>query len=357
MYLGPVFAPLSLVGLLLRGSTVTATIPGTTISVIIPVHNGERTIEACIKSVKNQSLRPFEIIVVDDYSTDKTSFILGRLFERTPNLKVIRNERNLGKAASVERGLEHVHSPYVAIVDSDTYLDRDYFKYILGCFIKGVVGASGTVLPAEGRGGIPKSRLVEYLHGQSTYKKIQINMGAVLVCPGCCSVWRTEWIKKNGIPKETLVEDMDLTWEAQIEGGKIAYVPEALAYTEEPETFRRYIRQISRWFSWRPVLEKHSKRMTNGLRILISWMLAESVGYVLWMGLLLYFLISGMVIQSLILLLIDVLIVSLVSIYQGLKIKYPIRKIVSALPYYYIFRIPTAIIFWKSFFSPKRNGW
>ncbi|MEM3005390.1 MAG: glycosyltransferase family 2 protein [Candidatus Bathyarchaeia archaeon] len=357
MYLGPLFPPLSLVGLLLRGSTVTTTVPGTMVSVIIPVHNGERTIEKCIKSVKSQSLRPFEIIVVDDYSTDKTSFILGRLSERISNLKVIRNEKNLGKAASVERGLEHVHSPYVAIVDSDTYLDRDYFKNILGSFIKGVVGASGTVLPAEDRGEISKSRLIEYLQSQSTYKKIQTHMGAVFVCPGCCSVWRTEWIKKNGIPKETVVEDMDLTWEAQIDGGKIAYVPEALAYTEEPENFRRYIRQISRWLSWRPVLEKHSKRMTNGLKIMISWMLAESVGYVIWMGLLLYFLLSGMIISSLILLFIDLSIITFVCIYQGSKINIPIRKIISSLPYYYAFRMPTAIIFWKSFFSPKRNGW
>jgi cellulose synthase/poly-beta-1,6-N-acetylglucosamine synthase-like glycosyltransferase len=327
------------------------------VSVVIPVYNGERTIDACIKAVKDQSLRPFEIIVVDDYSTDRTSFILGKLSERISNLKVIRNERNLGKAASVMRGLEHVRSPYVAIVDSDTYLDRDYLKNVLGSFIKGVVGASGTVLPAETRGEISKSRLIEYLHSQSTYKKIQVHLGAVFVCPGCCSVWRTDWIKKNGIPRETVVEDLDLTWEAQIDGGKIAYVPGALAYTEEPENVKRYIKQISRWFSWRPVLEKHSKRMTNGLKIMISWMLAESVGYVIWMGLLLYFLLSGMIVSSLILLFIDLLIITLVCIYQGYKIKLPIRKIFSSLPYYYILRIPTAIVFWKSFFYPKRSGW
>lgn len=285
MYLGPAFPPISLLGLLSKGGAVVTAVPHSQVSVVIPVYNGEETIESCVRHVQGQSLRPFEVIVVDDCSTDMTSVKLGELARRHPNMAVLRNSENLGKAASVNAVLGQVGSPLTAIVDSDTYLDGDYLKNTLSVLNDdGTVGASGMVLPSDVYGGVSRSRLIEYLHGQSTYKGVQSWLGATFVSPGCCSVWRTEWIKRNGVPEETVVEDMDLTWEAQIDGGRIAFSPEALAFTEEPGSLGAYVGQLWLWFSWRPVFEKHRGELSNGLRVLVSWMLAESVGYLLLVG-------------------------------------------------------------------------
>lgn len=150
---------------------------------------------------------------------------------------------------------------------------------------------------------------------------------------------------------------MDLTWEAQIDGKKVAYNPAALAYTDDPNNLDDYVKQVSRWFSWRPLLEKHGKKLTTGLKLLISWMLAKSIGYILWMGIMLYFLISGKIFLSLLMFLGDVIIVTMVSLYQSYKISFPLKKVLTSIPYYYTLRIPTTIIFWKSFLFPKRKGW
>lgn len=358
MYLGPTLLPISLAGLLCKGSSTALAVPHTMVSVVVPVFNGEKTIESCIQHIEDQSLRPFEIIVVDDCSTDATPVILGRLQEQYSNVTVIRNGENRGKAASVSSVLKLVCSPFTAIIDSDTYLDRDYLRNTLGALHSDeTVAASGNVLPSEADSGISRSRLIEYLHSQSTYKKLQSSMGVSFVSPGCCSVWRTSWINENGIPAETVVEDMDITWEAQIDGKKLAYVPEAFAFTEEPKTFNNYVKQLSRWFSWRPVLEKHGNKLPAGLKLLVSWMLAESVGYLLWIGLIFYFLVSRNFFQALFILTGDILIITLVSLHQGMKIGLPWRRILTSIPYYYTLRIPTAIMFWKSFINPKRTGW
>ena len=357
MYFGPALAPLSLVGLLCKGSSVAA-VPNTMVTVVVPVFNGERTIEPCIRRILSQSIRPFEVVVVDDCSTDETPVILGRLSHKYSKLVVLRNKENLGKAASVTSALSQVRSPFTAIVDSDTYLERDYLKKTLGAFLREeIAGVSGMVLPSETDTAVSRSRLIEYLHGQSTYKKLRTRMGVSFVSPGCCSIWRTDWIKRNGVPAETVVEDMDLTWEAQADGNTIAYVPDAIAYTEEPETFKRYLKQIGRWFSWRPVLEKHAKDMTNWLKLVVSLIFVESIGYLFWLGLMLSFLLTGKYLLAIILFSMDLVVVLAVSLFQGFKIRLPLREVLLAVPYYYLLRIPTVLMFWKSLISPKRAGW
>jgi cellulose synthase/poly-beta-1,6-N-acetylglucosamine synthase-like glycosyltransferase len=328
------------------------------VSVVIPVYNGDATIEACIGHVETQSLLPFEIIVIDDCSTDSTSDKLTMLSKRYTNITVLKNEENLGKAVSVEDALKLVGSPLTAIVDADTYLERDYLRNAVSSLAnERTVAVSGIVLPSGVDNGVAKSRLIEYLYGQSTYKRLHERLGVSLVSPGCCSVWRTDWIRGNGIPTDTVVEDMELTWEAQMDGKKVVYNPDALAYTEEPSTFNGYVRQVNRWFSWRPVLEKNWQGLTDGLRLLITWMLAESVGYILWIGLTFYFMASGKLFLAIFMLLGDVFVVTLVSVHKGLRMGYSLSKIVTSIPYYYALRIPTVIMFWKSLIAPKRSGW
>ncbi|MGQ9679145.1 MAG: glycosyltransferase [Candidatus Bathyarchaeia archaeon] len=358
LYLGVFFPPLSLFGLFVRGSTIASASPKTMVSVIVPVYNGEKTIADCIRHLELQSLRPTEIIVVDDGSRDKTPIMLEELSRIYSNITVVKNPRNMGKCASINSVLDQVRFPYVAVVDSDTNLGVDYLRNVLGAFQReDVVGVSGMVLPIGSETAISKARLIEYLHGQSTYKNFQNRVGTIFVAPGCCTVWRSSWIKKRGIPTETIVEDMDLTWESQIDGGKIFYVQDAVAYTAEPDSFRKYVHQIDRWFSWRPVVEKHARNLTNGLKFLVTWIFLESIGYAFWLGLTLHFLITGNYFSIFILLSVDLFLVSLISFYQGRKIRLPLRSVLSSIPFYYLLKLPTILIFWKSLISPKKVGW
>jgi len=84
------------------------------VSVIIPVYNGERFLAEAIESALNQDYPDFEIIAVDDGSTDRSPEILGSY----PDLRVIRQE-NRGVAAARNRGLESSGGDYIAFLDQD----------------------------------------------------------------------------------------------------------------------------------------------------------------------------------------------------------------------------------------------
>jgi glycosyltransferase involved in cell wall biosynthesis len=91
--------------------------PIETVSVVIPAYNAGRTIQDAICSVRAQTYRPIEIVVVDDASTDDT---ITRVEEMAcPDLFVVRNHTNLGGAATRNRGIELARGELVAFLDAD----------------------------------------------------------------------------------------------------------------------------------------------------------------------------------------------------------------------------------------------
>lgn len=87
-------------------------------SVIIPTFNRSKTIIRAIESVLSQDFKDFEIIVIDDGSTDSTYTDVKKL---NNNLKYIRNPFNIGVSASRNKGIRHCKSPWIAFLDSDDY--------------------------------------------------------------------------------------------------------------------------------------------------------------------------------------------------------------------------------------------
>lgn len=98
------------------------------ISVIIPTYNRAKYLSRSIRSVLNQteSNRDYEIIVVDDGSTDETDIILGAF---SSVIRLVRNGENRGLPASLNRALEVVTGKFVVRVDSDDFVNR----YFLAC--------------------------------------------------------------------------------------------------------------------------------------------------------------------------------------------------------------------------------
>ncbi len=85
------------------------------VTIIIPVYNGEAFLEAAVESALNQSFNDFEIIVIDDGSTDKTAEILNTL---SPHLRIF-SQQNKGAYAARNLGLQHAKGEYIAFLDSD----------------------------------------------------------------------------------------------------------------------------------------------------------------------------------------------------------------------------------------------
>ena len=99
------------------------------ISVIITAHNEEAYIRRCLRSIIQQSLpnHMYEVIVVNDASSDKTGFAL-ELFGNA--ITVLENEENLGLPASINRGIIAAKGQYIVRVDADDYVNINYLNFL-----------------------------------------------------------------------------------------------------------------------------------------------------------------------------------------------------------------------------------
>lgn len=106
------------------------------ISVIVCSYNHSRFLERCIRSLNHQvhiDQKAYEIIVVDDGSTDDTNRILDN-FSHIPNLRIIKNEKNVGLPTSLNKAIKSARGRYIVRVDSDDYVSRQ-FLYITMLFL------------------------------------------------------------------------------------------------------------------------------------------------------------------------------------------------------------------------------
>ncbi|MEO8034198.1 MAG: glycosyltransferase family A protein [Acidobacteriota bacterium] len=89
------------------------------VTVLMPVFNRERFIDEAVRSVVGQDFSDFELLIVDDGSTDRTPEILSQWAQRDPRIVVITSPRNQGIPAALNLGLRNARAPYVARLDSD----------------------------------------------------------------------------------------------------------------------------------------------------------------------------------------------------------------------------------------------
>ena len=105
------------------------------ISVVVPVYNVEDYIENNIKSLLNQTYKNFEIIYIDDGSTDNSLNILNMFKKIDSRIKVI-HQQNSGVSHSRNVGIEYSNGEYITFIDADDFVDNDYLEYLLNLISK-----------------------------------------------------------------------------------------------------------------------------------------------------------------------------------------------------------------------------
>lgn len=101
------------------------------ISIVIPIYNSEEWLEKCLNSVENQSLRKeeYEIILIDDGSTDKCPDIIKKFAETYPNVHSYRKE-NGGVSSARNAGIEMAQGEYIAFIDSDDFVAPNFCEVL-----------------------------------------------------------------------------------------------------------------------------------------------------------------------------------------------------------------------------------
>jgi peptidoglycan-N-acetylglucosamine deacetylase len=229
-------------------------------SVIVPCFNEGKTLDNCIRSLLNQTYDNYEIIIVNDGSTDNTLSIARQLArDNQPRIRII-NKSNGGKASALNRGLARSRGDIIVCIDADSmFLHNTLQQLVLSFQIPDVAAVGGNVKVANSSKLLGRQQSLEYITGLTLQRQAFAYLGCMQVISGAIGAFRrSALVAIGGYSHDTIVEDMDTTIELAKRGYKIAYNPQAIAYTEAPENLRDFLKQRYRWtYGSFQVLDKH----------------------------------------------------------------------------------------------------
>ena len=241
------------------------------VSIIIPVFNEERVIKQSIKSLLEQDYPNYEIIIVNDGSTDNTKSVAESLVGyRKGVYREIRvsliNQPNGGKAKALNTGIQFSKAEFVLCMDGDSQLSSDALRAAARHFSNPKIGAvAGNVKVLNRRKFFTDLQALEYIEGLNMARSAQSMIRLVNIIPGPIGVFRKKAIEDAGYySSDTFAEDADLTVKIIAAGWKIYYEPNSISYTEAPATLQQLLKQRYRWT--RGILQslrKHKRLLLN----------------------------------------------------------------------------------------------
>lgn len=266
------------------------------VSIIIPAHDEEAGILPSVQAMLGLRYPQFEVIVVDDGSSDRTFEVLTEAFDLVPvpralegsfeirgallgtyaprdgsPVVVLRKESVGSKTDALNAGLSAARYPLVCMVDADAFLDEVALLRVVKPFIDDpsrVVASGGVIRPANGstihRGRLVEARMprrwlariqvVEYLRAFTLGRSGWSRFGGLLIISGAFGLFRKDLlVELGGYDHESIGEDAELVVRLhrhlRDEGRdyRIVFVADPVCWTEVPEEVRVLARQRTRW--------------------------------------------------------------------------------------------------------------
>ncbi|KIV59512.1 glycosyl transferase [Aneurinibacillus migulanus] len=240
--------------------------PTDAVTVLIAAYNEGERIFNTLQYLSSQDYKgKINTIIINNRSTDNTvSEALRAKQELDLNLDII-YEDNAGKFHALNKGLQHVTTPYVITLDADTLLHPSAIRYLVARIKSSpedICAVAGSILTKNSRENIwAKIQEWDYFLGISSIKRLQGLYQGTLVAQGAYSLYKTSCIKEIGGWPDAIGEDIVLTWRLLQKGWKVYFEPLAVAFTEVPANFKHFVRQRSRW----------ARGMIEGLREIKPW--------------------------------------------------------------------------------------
>lgn len=192
------------------------------ISVIIPVYNAKETLEDTITSICNNTYKEYEILLVDDGSTDGSSELCDALCEKNPEIRVFHQE-NQGAAAARNQGVRQAKGEYIAFVDSDDLVSTSYLAFLNALCEKEnadiAVCDYKKTLPGEEAPCENAEKEPTVFTGKEACEALLYQDGFISVPWGMISR-KTLW-EEVSFPEGTQAEDMGTIYRLFLQAGKV----------------------------------------------------------------------------------------------------------------------------------------
>jgi GT2 family glycosyltransferase len=209
------------------------------ISVVVCAYNAERTMEPCLESLRDCPYPSYEVVVVNDGSTDATGDIAHR--HEGGRIRVI-DQPNLGLSAARNVGSAAARGEIVAYTDSDCVVDPDWLTYLAYKFQAGFVAVGGPNFPPPEDTLVPSAVAVS--PGGPTH--VLMNDDVAEHIPGCNMAFLKSKLEEIGgfdVAYTAAGDDVDLCWRLQNAGYTIGFSPAAMVWHFRRNTVRAYLKQ------------------------------------------------------------------------------------------------------------------
>jgi poly-beta-1,6 N-acetyl-D-glucosamine synthase len=243
------------------------------VSIIVPAFNEEVNAVTSLHNLLRCDYPSFDIIFVDDGSADNTYAIVLAEFANHPKVKV-HTKHNGGKSSALNFGIAETTAEYVVCIDADTKLSPDAVSELMKHFADANTGAvAGNVKVGNEVNLLTKWQSIEYTVSQNFDRRAFAYANAITVVPGAIGAFKKSVLHEvGGFTTDTLAEDCDITVRILRAGYIVANEPQAMAYTEAPETLKQFFKQRYRWtFGVMQTFWKHKDALFSNRYKALGW--------------------------------------------------------------------------------------
>lgn len=181
------------------------------VSIVVPVYNVEPFIVQCFNSLINQTLKEIEIILINDFSTDRSGKICDEFAKNDSRITVIHNEKNLKQGISRNKGIEIAKGEYIGFIDPDDWVDIDYYEKLYETAIQNssdIVKTERIKILPDGNQETQKKQNREILHGLKNKKPLFL----LFNYEHTTAIFRTELIIKNKVLYPSIRNSQDVVF-------------------------------------------------------------------------------------------------------------------------------------------------
>ena len=219
-------------------------------SIIIPCFNEEEQAHATIRYAMQSQYPLFEVIAVNDGSSDKTAEILDELAAQYPKLRVVHLAENQGKAYALRAGTMVSQYEFLVCIDGDALLHPHAVFWMMHQLTSyprvGAVTGNPRIINRSSILG--KLQVGEFSSIIGLIKRAQRTYGRIFTVSGAIAGFRKTALDRIGYwSADMITEDIDVSWRLQFDHWDLQYVPKALCYIYMPETFKGLWKQRLRW--------------------------------------------------------------------------------------------------------------